>query len=771
MARVDVWGSGGRRRRRPFAARLLFLLPALVLLASPGGAQNAMPAAEPLVIPVFTTSRTDVCFSNGNAEAIRALATAERDRINAAGGIAGRRLDLVFLDDGRDPAQAVTDVRAALGMDRAIAMIGLTGARARTVFDEAGAEIKASGIPLMSSIGVNSMFANYPNVFTMRGSQEEDSIPVILQFLKDNQIKRPAFLGVKDQFFSTMVADGFRRAQNGGDGFIADVRFTLKDNKLDLDEVKAAVAELKEKQPDFLLLSLGTQRAGDMISELRAAGLTLPMLVWGRIEAVFGSKAEPYPSDVYQITWSGLPNAYTDKLRRRLIGSDPQVWQFEGARIASAPGWANGECKDLAPEETGVLTAANLRAIETGAQYADMVGLAADALRKAPVGASVPEMRALLIKQLTTTYAAGRGVYRGMFENWSFRPRNRVAARTPFIIVRPAGLGTQLLSHTQYAGVRDGTLRPFRTLYMDIDLVRAFRIDDNEKSFAAEFYVSIHGASGASIDQIDFANAMIDPRTNSRQVTVRILHGGGPSDVYPPDMKVYAVSGKFLFDPDFTKYPFDTQIFSIDIRPKSGEAPFILQPPPENLRDKAVDADQWQVETQYVGYGEDYLPVIDARSHEQTVVPFYRGSFVWVMNRETTDYFLTVVVPLAFILGMAYLAIFIPQSHFEAIVTIQVTALLSAVALYIAIPKVDSDTATLSDRIFLFDYFAVSLMIGISILRVNKRIAATPWLKTGLGIVHIVGIPVLVGLMVLYVLDGSLLEGQTLRDVTAGMFS
>jgi uncharacterized membrane protein AbrB (regulator of aidB expression) len=50
---------------------------------------------------------------------------------------------------------------------------------------------------------------------------------------------------------------------------------------------------------------------------------------------------------------------------------------------------------------------------------------------------------------------------------------------------------------------------------------------------------------------------------------------------------------------------------------------------------------------------------------------------------------------------------------------IQVTALLSSIALYLALPKVDSDQATLSDKIFMMTYAAVSLMIGLSILKDN----------------------------------------------------
>ena len=126
------------------------------------------------------------------------------------------------------------------------------------------------------------------------------------------------------------------------------------------------------------------------------------------------------------------------------------------------------------------------------------------------------------------------------------------------------------------------------------------------------------------------------------------------------------------------------------------------------------------------------------------------------MTRQTTDYFLRVVVPLTFILIVAYLSIFIPRTNFEAIVTIQVTALLSAVALYLALPKIDADTTTLSDRIFLFTYMSVSVMIAISIMRINRHIAARKWLRNLLLNIHVVAIPLMGLLMALYVHRASL---------------
>ncbi len=309
-----------------------------------------------------------------------------------------------------------------------------------------------------------------------------------------------------------------------------------------------------------------------------------------------------------------------------------------------------------------------------------MVGLVAAAARSQSPLADIAELRAHVIAQLNTVYAAGHGSYKGRFDNWSFRPSTRAAARTPFIVQLAPGLGRTQLAPVQFVRLRDNTLRAVSTLYLDVDLIRAFHIDDNDKSFYAEFYLSLHDdGKGASIDQLDFSNAYIDPGSNDRQLTIRVLNNGGKGGACPDNVKIYQVAGRFLFEPRLANYPFDTQKFAIDIRPKHDDAPFIIQPPPQEEAQGAVVhiADGWEPKEQYVGFDEDFVPTTDAKSHATSVVPFYKTTFVWLMARQTTDYFLRVVVPLGtFILLVAYLSIFIPRAHFEAIVTIQITALL-----------------------------------------------------------------------------------------------
>ncbi|MEQ1711530.1 MAG: amino acid ABC transporter substrate-binding protein, partial [Hyphomicrobium sp.] len=107
-----------------------------------------------------------------------------------------------------------------------------------------------------------------------------------------------------------------------------------------------------------------------------------------------------------------------------MIGNDaPERWIFEGRKQPSAPGWTKRECKErAAAAAVDALDAANLRAIGIGTQYADMLGLAATAAGTAGKGASIAEYRERLATEMKTTYATGRGIYKGAFENWSFDP-------------------------------------------------------------------------------------------------------------------------------------------------------------------------------------------------------------------------------------------------------------------------------------------------------------------------------------------------------------
>jgi hypothetical protein len=756
-----------RGQGRVLLRRAAAFLMALVTVAAGASTPVSVEAADdaeaaqrpPLAVPVFVTSRDDLCYDNGQVAAIKRLAKQEQRRINRNGGVAGRRLQLMFLDDQRDEKTTAANMALALSDPQTLAMIGMSNStRAKAAFDAAGKDLKKSGIPFISDISVGSLIADYPNVFTTRPSEDEERMPVIAEFVKQMKIARPAFIGLESALASSNFGDALTKLL--GTGVVAaDHRLhTVGDDILDPGELASAIADLKSKNIDFLFLSVGSSRTKDVLKQLKNANLTPPVFITGRLASLGLDGDAAYPNDIYQLAWDGFPDVYNDRLRKLISDSaNPDVWIFEGAKNNGAPGWKSGKCKPRDEDvPLSVVGDDNMRALSVGTQYADMVGHIAEAARGKDAATSLPELRSLIIQRLQSSYALGRGTFQGRFDNWSFQPSSRAAARTPMILMLPRGLGHTQLAPVQFTHLRNNSMQRIDTLYADVDLIRTEHIDDNEKTFLADFYLSMNDRGGASIDQIEFSNAYLEPGSNDRQITVRPIHDGGKSEAFPDHMKIYRVSGKFLYEPQLLDYPFDTQRFSIDIQPKHGNAPFIVQPPPENLRDRIVSVDGWVPKDQYVGYDEDFVRTVDAQTLEPSVVPFYKANFVWLMKRQTTDYFLRVVVPLGFILMIAYLSIFISTHHFEAIVTIQVTALLSAVALYLALPKLDANVETLSDRMFLFSYLMLSVIIAITIARVNKWVEPVGWLRKSLSLLHIVGVPLATAAVAFYVYEVSL---------------
>ena len=135
-------------------------------------------------------------------------ALTSRERINAQGGIAGHRLDLRIFDDYRDVNRTTAGMREALADPDSVAMIGMSSSdRSKAVFEATGKEIKQKNIPFLSAISVNSIIADYPNVFTMRASQDDERLPVLAQFVRRSGLSRPAFVGIRDALYATSLAE------------------------------------------------------------------------------------------------------------------------------------------------------------------------------------------------------------------------------------------------------------------------------------------------------------------------------------------------------------------------------------------------------------------------------------------------------------------------------------------------------------------------------------------------------------------------------------
>ncbi len=756
-----------RLDRLLISSATIALIALLVGLTAARAQEEAMAAAGPPVsMALMVDADIGRCYDRGYVAAVERLVNLEEQKINARGGVNGRPVEVTILDGRRDTEQTIENVRKALALPDLLALIGLSSStRGERLFASLGNDIRETGVPFISHISVSDVFADYPNVFSTRPSQEAERVPVMAAFVEEMGFRSVAFLGRDGPTYIRAIGDNLKKSKIA-DRVTADHRIGRAGNRgaqLDGDAVDAAIADMKANEADLVVLAVGTVTSDDILKTFVQAGFTPAIMLIGDLSRVADALAGNYPNAIYQLDWGNVPEVDQDSVRNVVMRGDPAEWLFEGAKLADSPGWNEGTCDpDYEPEP---LSPTNLRAIGFGAQFADMVSLVSKAANRAGRQAELTEMRKRVLRALGKTYAAGKGAFQGRFETWSFFPDVRTRAQTPFVVILPHTLGRTQLAPIQFVRTQQGTLSRIDTLYLDVDMLRTYAIDNNARSFYADFYLSIRASERIGLKDLKFNNAFIDPRTNGPHLTIETVYGGGPSDAYPESMRIYRISGRFRFNPDFSNYPFDAQNFSIDIQPRSGDEQFIIQPPPHELRDPGLTVDNWDLTNQYVSYAQGFVPVVDAFTHQPSITPFYETRFVWQLTRETTDYYLRVLVPLMFILIVAYLSIFIPQSHLEAIITLQVTALLAAVALYLSLPQIDSDTATVSDRIFVLDYMMVSLMIFISILRINVREHRWRWLNGALVVTHAILIPLCVVISASLILDA--LPVETVREIAS----
>ncbi len=624
--------------------------------------------------------------------------------INAAGGIHGRPVELVIYDDKTEAERTVRNVADMLKRPNLIAMIGVWNS---TRGSKVVARVGESGLPWISEMSVESLFAPYPNVYTLTHSVLDEQ-QVFKSFVAD-RFQRVAFVGNPNDLYTS---DYYRYLADMPEGTQLVTTNWLKSAIADRPQaVEAVIADLKAASPDLLFLSIGSKQGAQLLARLAKAGINVPVFIaLGSVNGVTAEQvAQSYRAALYEIAEGGIANLNNERLEQ----------------LMRRPG-SLGRKHAYAPYSVGY-----------GARYADLVSLIVVGARRSanPDAGSVRHAVAAHLAQLQE----GRQVFRGTAQDWSFSNR-RASSERSLIVWRPPGKSTSLLAPTQYVR-RNGKIVQVPVLYMHLDMNRIDRIDSNDRSFEAEFFFTIRSDTYLSIGAIEFTNALRGPM-GQPLINIREVHVDPKDATQRSWSRIYKVNGRFAFDPDLRKYPFDNQVLSVSFQPSSTRAAFLIQPPADEIRNKAFSIDGWTMLSHYVGTSEQLIRSVEGATSEQRVLPYYNFNYTWVMRRQVIDYVLRVIVPLAFIMIVAYLANFIPNTQFESIIAIQVTALLSAIALYLALNQPAADDATLSDMIFVTTYATISVMIALSIFQVNPLLTRARFLRRLVKLVQIVVVPI-----------------------------
>lgn len=245
------------RRWRPLLAAMFGLLPALATDAEDGvhsdeirlGMANAQsgPAA-------------------GLGIGIRAGAQAYFARINAEGGVHGRKIALIVNDDGYEPARSVANTEALIETNKVFALLGYVGtptsraavpialrAQVPYLFPFTGAEFLRTPVK--------------PWIFNIRASYFDETEEMVERMTADLGIEKIALLMQDDSFGETVKSGVVGALHKRGMQIHAEAR--IQRNSLD---VEAAVAALLPAQPEAIVFIGTYQQLAEAIARAKALG-------------------------------------------------------------------------------------------------------------------------------------------------------------------------------------------------------------------------------------------------------------------------------------------------------------------------------------------------------------------------------------------------------------------------------------------------------------------------------------------------------------------
>jgi branched-chain amino acid transport system substrate-binding protein len=202
------------------------------------------------------------------------------DQINAAGGIHGRKLKMIFEDDGFSPAKALTAVKKLVEQDKVFMIMGLSGSNPTIgTLDYARDNKIPSYIAIASAPQVTHPFSRY----LFRGASTESArfgelyAEFLTQFL---QVKKIGILSGSDENAKN-EADNTEKMLDKWYGVKIEGRAEFKVGDKDFTP---QILKMKQLNPEIVVVIGQTPEVSVIIRQMRELGLKMP--IYGGAAAV-----------------------------------------------------------------------------------------------------------------------------------------------------------------------------------------------------------------------------------------------------------------------------------------------------------------------------------------------------------------------------------------------------------------------------------------------------------------------------------------------------
>lgn len=242
------------------------------LIASTGvTAQDTGVTDKEILIGEVLMLSGPAAFIGKSAYAGSKLAAAE---INAAGGINGRQLKVIYEDDGYVPARSVSSMRKLIDVDKVFAVTGTTGGSGVTAVMPV---LEQAAVPTIVHVAPNATVLNprKPTVF-MIGPDYDAAAYEGIRYLAEKQNKGKAKFAVlyQNDDYGKGVLRGFQKAMRDYNlQGVAEIP-----NQRGAKDFSAEALKLKESGAQVVYLGTTVTEPGAFLAEARRLGLDLTVI-------------------------------------------------------------------------------------------------------------------------------------------------------------------------------------------------------------------------------------------------------------------------------------------------------------------------------------------------------------------------------------------------------------------------------------------------------------------------------------------------------------
>jgi len=251
--------------------RLLPLLLAFASLLAFSGCGPQAPDAPPATIKIgnlASTTGKDATYGQSSTRATR-LAI---DEINAAGGVLGKPVELIFEDTQSKPGEAALVVKKLVTRDHVVALIGeIISSRSL----EAANVAQSLKIPMLTPTATNPAVTATGDYIFRACFIDPFQGKILAKFAQEDLgSKRAAILTSTSSSYSTGLAQVFRQHYPlAGGEIVADLKFSEGDK-----DFKAQLTAIRAAKPDVLFVPAYYTEAALIAKQARELGLTIPLL-------------------------------------------------------------------------------------------------------------------------------------------------------------------------------------------------------------------------------------------------------------------------------------------------------------------------------------------------------------------------------------------------------------------------------------------------------------------------------------------------------------